>query len=47
MVYSVTDYVNENEIFKLSQQEEKKMKDKEFKNFIVDEGLADVVLIKR
>lgn len=46
-VYSVTDYINENEIFKPTAQEEKKLMEKEYKNLIVDEALADVVLIKR
>ncbi len=45
-VYSVTEYLNETEIYKPTALEEKKMLDKEFKNLIVDEGLADVVLIK-
>lgn len=47
MVYSVTDYINEIEMFKPSPSEEKKLLGKEYKNLIVDEGLADVVLIKR
>lgn len=45
-VYSVTDYINETEIFKPTVQEEKKLQEKEYKNLIVDEALADVVLIK-
>ena len=45
MIYSVTDYINENDIFKPTPNEEKKLQDKEYKNLIVDERLADVVLI--
>lgn len=47
MIYSVTDYINETEIFKPTPNEEKKLQDKEYKNLIVDERLADVVLIQR
>lgn len=46
-IYGVTEYLNEVEVYKPTAQEEKKLEAKEFKNLIVDEALADVVLIKR
>ena len=45
-IYSVTEYANETEVFKPTVQEEKKLEAREYRNLIVDENLADVVLIK-
>lgn len=46
-IYSVTEYLNELEIYKPSAEDDKIVKENEFKNFIVDEELADVAMIKR
>lgn len=46
-IYSVTEFSSETEIYKPSASEEKKLESKEYRNLIVDEQLADVVLIKR
>jgi WD40 repeat protein len=46
-IYGVSEYSSETEIFKPTALEEKKMEAKDFKNLIVDDALADVVLIKR
>lgn len=46
-VFSITEYLNEHELFKPIGLEEEKVQNEDFTSMIVDEALADIVLVKR
>lgn len=46
-VFSVTEYLNEHELYKPIGIEEDKMQTEDFTSIIVDEALADIVLVKK
>jgi len=46
-VFSITEYLNEHELYKPISLEDEKLQAEDFTSMIVDEALADIVLVKK